>query len=143
MVVITVNPVQDPPIITDGVNPADTLYEITQEDTPILIVIDATDADGDDLDVLNAINGPSNGSVTGINDNDTAFTYTPNHGNIGNDSVTNVVCDNGAQTMCETVLVIITVTTVNDPHVISVDTEYETKPEDTSILILKTISKIL
>jgi len=140
MVVVTVNPVQDPPIITDGTNPVDTIYETTPEDTPINIVIIATDADGDNLDVVNAINGPSNGSISGINDNDTAFTYTPDPGFVGNDTVSIVVCDNGAPTMCDTVVVIITVTPVNDMPVISADTIYETTPEDIPITICISVS---
>ncbi len=109
---VTVNPVNDFPDLPG----TDTLTTTTPEGTPIQICLTATtDVEMDDLDVTNSFNGPNNGGITGLSDNDTCFTYTPTGTFNGNDTVTVVVCDNGAPSRCDTIVTIITVTPVNDP----------------------------
>ena len=113
MVIIDVIPVNDAPIITDdGGVPIDTLNASTDEDTPIILCLDAIDADGDTLDIVSVFNGPLNGQATGTLSGDTCFTYTPNADLNGPDTMSVVVCDgNGG---CDTVVVIVDVVPVND-----------------------------
>jgi gliding motility-associated-like protein len=130
LVIVDVTPVNDPPVITDGGGtPIDTLNTSTPEDTPITICLTAIDLDGDSLDVTGAFNGPLNGTITGIANGDTCFTYTPSPDFNGTDTVSVVVCDNNGG--CDTVLVIIDVTPVNDPP-IAVDDAAST-PQDTPV----------
>ena len=122
---VTVNPlVNNPPVITAG----DTVSTTTPEDTPITICILATDTDGGDLDVTTSFNGPADGAISGLNDGDTCFVYTPDLEYNGGDTVSVVVCDvNGG---CDTVVVVIDITPVNDPP--DANTDYISVAEDTA-----------
>ncbi|MBK9760425.1 MAG: tandem-95 repeat protein [Flavobacteriales bacterium] len=117
LVIIDVTPVNDPPIIIDGGDPVDTLNTTTPQDIPIVICLDAIDVDGDTLDVTVVVDPPGNGTVSGIANGDSCFTYTPDPGFTGSDTVTVVLCDNAGA--CDTVTVIIGVTPVtsNDPPI--------------------------
>lgn len=129
-VTIIVLPVNDPPIITDGGPPADTILVNIQPDTPTEICLEAIDFDGDSLDVVSVINGPDSGAVNGVLDGDTCFTYTPNNGFVGSDTLTAVVGDgNGGS---DTVVVVIGVFP-NEPPVAAPDTLYVTVAEDGSV----------
>ncbi|MBK6775612.1 MAG: tandem-95 repeat protein [Flavobacteriales bacterium] len=132
-VTIGVIPVDDAPVITDGGAPVDTINVTTPQDIPVTSCLDAIDADGDTLDVVEIIDGPDSGVVTGVLDGDTCFTYTPNAGYFGPDTLTAVVCDGTGS--CDTVVVVITVTEVipNQPP-IAVDDTAATL-EDTSVAI--------
>ncbi len=132
IVVITVDPLNDAPIITDGNGiPVDSATAATPEDQAIILCLSVTDADGDVVDVTGVLNGPAFGTISGLNDNDTCFTYTPDVNFFGTDSVLVVVCDvNGA---CDTVYVGITVTPVNDAP-LAVDDAASTD-EDTDVTI--------
>ena len=131
-VVIAVIPVNDPPIILNNGNPADTLNLSTDPDVPLVICPEVVDADGDSVDVVSIINGPDSGAVSGILDGDTCFTYTPNGGFIGTDTMTVVVSDGNGGT--DTVVVIVSVFP-NDPPVADSDTLNTTTPEDTPLVI--------
>ena len=123
-VVITVDPANDNPIITDGSGtPVDTITSLTNEDTPIKIIVNAIDPNGDNVDVVTIISGPNNGTVTGLADGDTALVYTPNDDFNGNDTVVAVVCDDGVPSLCDTVTIVITVDPVNDNPVITDGTD--------------------
>ncbi len=79
---VTVNPVNDFPDVPG----TDTLTTTTPEGTPIQICLTTTtDVEMDALDVTNSFNGPNNGGITGLSDNDTCFTYTPTGTFNGND----------------------------------------------------------
>jgi len=58
-VTITVSPVDDSPINNSG-----SFTAIGDEDTPLEIVIDATDADGDDLNITTSFNASDDGTLT-------------------------------------------------------------------------------
>ncbi|MEM7161020.1 MAG: Ig-like domain-containing protein [Bacteroidota bacterium] len=107
---IDVLPVNDIPVVT-GANgsPAinDTVTVNTVLDTPILICPDASDADGDLIDVTAATLSPNNGILSGLSDGDTCFTYTPDLGFLGMDTVTVIICDPTPE--CDTLTVIINV----------------------------------
>jgi gliding motility-associated-like protein len=118
-IVISVNPVNDAPVAVDD-------YATTPEDSCIQIAILANDTDVEnmiDLTTLVILSGPSNGTfvldpLTGI------LTYCPDSNFNGMDTLIYAICDSGfpAPGLCDTALVIITVTPVNDLPVAQVDT---------------------
>lgn len=134
VLIVEVTPVNDEPVITDSLGTAiDTLDVATLEDEPIIICLDAVDTDGDPLDVSGFLNGPSSGTLTGIGDGDTCFAYTPNADWSGTDTMNVVICDgNGG---CDTLAVVIEVSSVSDTPVADVDTAAFTMPEDAQVLL--------
>jgi hypothetical protein len=122
---ITVNPVNDPPVVPDTT-------VTTPEDTPIEVCVPFTDVDTGDVHVASIGCGPTNGTITSgptVNGNTVCVTYTPNTNYNGRDSICIVVCDNGG--LCDTGVIIINIPPVNDPPVVP-DTTVTT-PEDTPI----------
>jgi gliding motility-associated-like protein len=129
---ITVIPFNSPPTIIDGAgNSVDTLYYTTQEVTPIQICLSVVDLDLDAVDVTGFFNGPSNGLITGMNDGDTCFTYTPFTGFLGTDFVSIIVCDTAG--LCDTVVIVIDVVEILDPPVAVDDTA--SVPQGGSVII--------
>ncbi|MDQ7744962.1 tandem-95 repeat protein [Hydrogenophaga pseudoflava] len=117
-VLVTVTPVNDPPVPGDALDPdwdaADGRYEVsTPEDTPRTGTIAASDLDADTLSFTEQT-GPSNGTLT-IDSSTGAWTYTPDADYVGNDSFVVTVSDGHGGSVDVTVLV--TVTPVNDPPV--------------------------
>jgi len=110
-VIITVTPVNDAPMLVDD-------YATTPEDSCIQIAILSNDSDVEnmlDLSTLVIISGPSNGTfvldpITGI------LTYCPDSNFNGMDTLIYAMCDSGfpQPILCDTALVIITITPVND-----------------------------
>jgi gliding motility-associated-like protein len=110
-IIITINPVNDAPVAVDD-------YATTPEDSCIQIAILSNDTDVEnmiDLSTLVIISSPSNGTysldpTTGI------LTYCPDSNFNGIDTLIYAICDSGYPTpiLCDTALVIITVTPVND-----------------------------
>lgn len=103
-VTINVTPVNDPPV---AVNDYITAQSST-ETTPVNILENDTDVDGDDL-VLNTspLAGPYHGTVT-LNA-DGSFTYKSSFGYVGADSVRYKVCDTGTPSLCDEGVVFIDV----------------------------------
>ncbi|MCA9913678.1 MAG: tandem-95 repeat protein, partial [Anaerolineae bacterium] len=100
MVSITVNPVNDAPVVNDQT-------VITNEDVPVAITLMASDVDGDTLSY--SLGNPLNGILSGAAPN---LIYTPNQNFGGADSFSVQVCDpSGA---CDTAVISITVNPVND-----------------------------
>ena len=103
----------------------------TNEDTPVLIDIKANDSDPDNtnpqltITVLDSTNhgklvlDPTTGNVT----------YTPDSNYTGNDTLTYKICDSLGK--CDTAIVVITITPVNDPPII--DNETHTTPMNTPV----------
>ena len=121
IVVITVTPENDSPTISQ---PPVTV----PEDSMITFCPTINDIDAGDILVVSICGGPSNGLVT---DNDTCVTYTPTVNFNGQDTLCVVVCDQGG--LCDTVIVLITVTPVNDAP-IAVD-DADITSEDTPITV--------
>ncbi len=122
---ITVLPVNDPPFIPD------TLV-ITPEDTPIVVCLPITDPETTSQIHIGFIcDGPDNGSVStpsvnnASNPHEVCMTYTPNTNYNGTDSFCVIVCDNGNPIACDTSIITIIVTPVNDPP-IAVNDNYST-----------------
>jgi hypothetical protein len=118
IIIITVTPVNDPPVAVDD-------SETTPQDTPV--DIDVTDNDFDidgviDPTTVSEVNAPSNGSIT-IDPNTGVITYTPNTDFVGTDEFTYSVCDNGSPVLCDEAVV--TITVIPTP-----DTTYIPTPEE-------------
>ncbi len=116
---ITVNPVNDAPVASNG-----TLT--TAEDTPATGTLAASDVDGDALTYSIVLNG-TKGTATITNAATGAYTYTPNPNANGADSFTFNAHD--AALNSNTATVSVTITPVNDAPVASNGTL--TTPEDT------------
>ncbi len=89
-----------PPVIAQG----DTLiYDIPQDST-LTDCLTITDPDGDPINI-EVIDGPDNGSAS--TQNDSCFTYIPDPGFTGTDTLVIVACD--PQDNCDTIVIIINV----------------------------------
>jgi large repetitive protein len=88
-----------------------------------------SDIDGDDL-TYTLLDDVNDGTLT-LNP-DGSFVYNPDANYFGNDSFTYVVCDDGIPPLCDTVVVLITITPVNDAPIAEDDT-YTTN-EDTQLI---------
>ena len=121
-VVITVNPVNDPPVAVDDT-------ATTLEDNPVDIDLVANDDDpldpagNIDSTTVEVITDPLNGSVT-IDSVTGVATYTPDPNFNGVDSFEYVVCDDGnpLPALCDTAWAVITILPVNDQPVAINDT---------------------
>jgi gliding motility-associated-like protein len=126
-VIIIVTPVNDPPVaIRDNAS--------TLEDTPVTIGILGNDSDIDGVIVptsVSIIDQPNHGTVV-VNSNGT-IDYTPNTNYTGVDTLIYNVCDNGLPVLCDTALVVINITPVNDPPVANQDTA--TTPYNACVVI--------
>jgi CshA-type fibril repeat protein len=123
--IINVTPVNDPPVaIVD--------YNTTNEDTPVTGTVIANDSDVDgNLNPVgySMVSGPTSGTVV-LNPNGT-YTYTPAPGYFGTADFIYTVCDLGLPVYCDTAIVYITITSVNDLPV-AVNDIYTTA-EDTPV----------
>ncbi|MCX6244735.1 MAG: tandem-95 repeat protein, partial [Bacteroidetes bacterium] len=124
---VTVTPVNDPPV-------ANVDYYTTPEDTPVSGNVTGNDSD---IDGNLSPNGfalytpPTHGTITFSNNG--SFTYTPAPNYNGPDSFIYSACDLGMPILCDTAIVYINITPVNDPPVANDD--YATTPEDTPVTI--------
>jgi large repetitive protein len=121
---ITVHPVNDIPV-------ANNQSVTTPEDTPVGIVLTATDVDLADVLVYSIVTPPQHGVLTGTLPN---LTYTPDPNYFGSDSFTFKVNDGTVDSNIATVS--ITVTPVNDDPI--AHDQNLTTPEDTQLLITLT-----
>jgi gliding motility-associated-like protein len=101
-VIDTTGSVNHPPLANDD-------YYTTHEGVPVLTLPLANDydVDGDPL-TITVTSGPSNGTIV-QNPNGT-ITYTPDSGFVGNDTVHYTICDNGTPPLCDSAIIVITIT---------------------------------
>ena len=118
IVLITVNPVNDPPV-------ADDQSVETTQDTAVSITLTASDVDGDSL-TYSIIDNPLHGSLSGTA---SSVTYTPDMGYTGEDSFTFKANDGKEDSNVATAS--ITVTGVN--HAPVADDQSVTTDEDTAV----------
>jgi gliding motility-associated-like protein len=123
--VITVTPVNDPPIAINDIN-------TTNEDTPVSGNVSTNDdtTDGPD-DIYTLVTSPTNGTITFNADG--TYDYTPNPNFTGVDAFTYQLCDNGTPNLCDTATVTITINPVNDPPIANAD--FATTNEDVPVVI--------
>ncbi|CAF0787684.1 unnamed protein product [Rotaria sordida] len=128
LVVIFVGPVNDPPV-------ANIDHATTPEDVPVPINVPGNDTDNDgnlDPTSVTIVDQPNHGSVT-VDPVTGVIIYTPNPNFNGVDSLIYNICDSGIPPLCDTALVIINVTPVNDPPVANID--HASTNEDTQVTI--------
>ncbi len=121
IVIVVVTPINDPPVAVDD-------SASTSEDTPVVIVVLDNDSDPDSpLNNPSITDSPNNGTTV-VNPGDGSVTYTPDPDFVGVDSFMYSICDNGFPILCDTALVIVTVTPVTD-------TIIEVIPEDSTLVV--------
>lgn len=121
---ITIQDVNLPPMI-DSINgnpptayPTPNPVITTNEDQPLPICLDITDFD-QDLLIFSVVLPAQNGNVSGLNDGDSCFLYTPDPNFFGRDTIVIQVCDNGIPTRCTQAIIPIRIIQRNDPPVIT------------------------
>lgn len=107
-ITITVLPVNDPPVITETTT-------TVQENTSTQICVAYTDVENDPAVVSSPQTANASGTITDTNPSDACFTYTPNQGFVGKDTITVTVCDPGDPLVCTNGQVIVDVQ--DDPNV--------------------------
>ena len=81
----------------------------TTEGISVVIDVQNNDSDLDDDSLTTTIiSGPNNGTADTLNGD--SIQYIPNPGFTGTDTIIYVVCDNGTPPLCDTAIVIITIT---------------------------------
>ena len=138
LVVITINPVNDPPI-------ANRNDDITNEDTPVTVAILGNDSDTDaSIDPSSVVltENPKHGTVV-VNANG-SLTYIPNPNFSGKDTLVYRVCDNGSPlpVQCDTALVVITVNPINDPPIANWNADETAKNKAKTVSVLTNDSDI-
>ena len=134
VLVYVVVPENDPPIIIDPTtgNPADTLYVTLDEDsndTTCVSIINDDIANGDMI-TCSIFSDGINGTVSMTSD--TCIAYLPNANVNGKDTIIKIACDLGG--LCDTVVIVYTITPVDDtPIIIDPSTG---NPTDTLKIIL-------
>jgi hypothetical protein len=117
---LVITPVNDPP-------QAAPQALVTDEDTELSITLTGTDPDGDPLR-FTIVSDPAHGRISGLDPETGELVYTPNPEYNGDDTFSYKVCD--PEGLCDTALVEITVTPVNDPPV--AHDQVQTTDEDTA-----------
>ena len=133
LVIMTINPVNDYPIANPDV-------ATTNEDAPVTIPVLTNDnfgGDGPSTGTITVTTAPANGTAT-VNDGgtpndptDDQITYTPNPNFGGTDQFIYQICDSNGD--CDTALVIMTISPVNDYPVANPDVA--TTNEDAPVTI--------
>jgi gliding motility-associated-like protein len=126
LVIINVTPVNDAPI-------ANIDHATTPEDVNVDINVPSNDTDVDgnlDPTTVTIVDQPNNGTVT-IDPVTGVITYDPNQDFNGVDTLIYQICDTGLPVLCDTALVIINVTPVNDAPIANID--HATTPEDVNV----------
>ena len=124
----TVLPVNDPPQITIGGVPVDTLYFDVLEDIVTKLCVDVDDPDGDFVDLVDAspIEGYG-GAFEHLPLGDLCFFFAGDTNETGTTFGEIVVCDAQVPALCDTAVVVINILPVNDPpQIISEDLELDT-----------------
>ena len=123
-VLITVNPVNDPPV-------ANIQQLETDQNTPLQITLSGADPiDNDAISQFRIVNSPTNGQISNFNQMTGELTYTPNNNFFGSDSFTFKVIDSQGLESTESAAVSINVKEVTPPPVnnppVAVDKTIET-----------------
>jgi large repetitive protein len=116
LVIFTVTPVNDKPVAGDDA-------KTTAEDTPLSSTVATNDTDVDNnIDPASFVKlgGPKNGGI--VFNNNGGFVYTPALNFNGKDTVSYKMCDLGTPVLCDTAILVITVTPVNDKPIAARDT---------------------
>jgi gliding motility-associated-like protein len=116
LLIIDVLPVNDgPQVFTPGTTtPTDVIYATTPEDTMLTVCFEFFDIEGDSVFISSWNLLYPNGIVIDTLSDSICITYLPNLNFNGLDSIEVYFCDDNTDPLCDTVLLIIDVTPVND-----------------------------
>lgn len=115
IVIITVNNINDKPIAVDD------LFNFMNEDDSLIIHVKANDIDYDNnVLTVTIISQPQHGIATVLNGD--SVRYTPNPDYNGNDTFIYRICDNGLPPLCDTAIVVMAISPINDVPVANNDT---------------------
>jgi hypothetical protein len=126
-VVILVTPINDAPVAQPDA-------KMTEEDSTIIILVQANDMDIDGDELTTTIIGTSTQGVTAFEINMDSLRYTPPANFNGIDTLKYQICDNGLPQLCDTAEAIITIKPKNDAPIAVLDEEMTL--EDNAIVIL-------
>jgi gliding motility-associated-like protein len=103
----------DPPVVVDNNNfAADSIFFTTPEDVLLQACLNAVDPDGDPVVLSSATSVTNHGNTTPTGG--LCFMFQPAANYFGQEVLTVVVCDQGSPSLCDTAVVVITITPVND-----------------------------
>ncbi|MCF8372056.1 MAG: tandem-95 repeat protein [Bacteroidales bacterium] len=120
LLIIDVLPVNDGPLVfIPGTTTAtDVLYTTTPEDSMLTYCFEFFDIEGNNVSISGWNLLVPNGIVVDTLSDTICITYMPYENFFGIDSIEVYFCDDNADPLCDTVLLIIDVTPVNDPPLI-------------------------
>ena len=124
-VIFTVGAVNDKPLAVDDA-------KSTQEDSPVVVDVQAndTDLDGDNL-TTQILDSTNFGTLVLLNGD--SIQYSPDTNFNGKDTLTYRICDNGSPVLCDTATMIFTIGAVNDKPV-AVD-DVKSTEEDNLVVV--------
>ena len=125
IVIFTITSTNDQPVAVDDV-------KTTQEDSPVVVDVQANDSDLDG-DALTTEILDSTNSGTLILLNGDSIQFTPDTNFNGKDTLTYRICDNGTPVLCDTATVIFTINAANDKPLAIDDTK--TTEEDNLVVV--------
>ena len=116
---INIDNTNQPPVIEVGGNPVTSINANTDEDTPLLVSIEASDPDGDmtAISSITSLDGMGTFEISATDPMD--FTYTPQLNFSGQETLQVEICDQTVNSLCDQVDVVITVNPINDLPVIT------------------------
>lgn len=85
------------------------------EDSVLTLCFEWIDSEGDSIFFNGLAPAPSNGTILGLNDGDSCFTFIPDPGYDGPDTIGVIICDNGSPQACDTIYIPVFTDPVNDP----------------------------
>lgn len=138
-ITITVLPVNDPPVITETTT-------AVQENTATQICVTYTDVENDPAVVSDTESANLSGTITDPNPADACFTYTPDPGFVGKDTITVIVCDSVDPLICTSGQIVIDVQDdpatppIEEPVDPVVPPEDPVDPDDPSVIVPETNS---
>jgi gliding motility-associated-like protein len=127
-VTISVLPVNDPPVISETTT-------AIQENTSTQVCVIYTDIENDPAVVSEIGSTGGSGTVTDLNPSDACFTFTPDPGFIGKDTITVVICDPADPLICTTGQIIVDVLDdpLTPPVILPVDPPID--PDDPPVIV--------
>ncbi len=129
----TVTPQDDAPVVNN-------INRTIREDSNVRFAALPSDAELDGDDIALSVDTPSHGTAT-LRDDDTIL-YTPNANFFGTDTFHITAQDVTTDAKTTTALVTIVVQSVNDQPIIRNLSYYQTKPEDTQIVVPLNVSDV-
>ncbi len=143
-VIIDVIPENNPPYLLEEGIQTDSIYRTTLEDSTLIICLDFFDDNLDTVTISYFTPFTDNASISISEENDSCLVYDPNLNFYGLDSIEVIICDDGIPSLCDTIIIYIDVTDLNDAPIIENDQHifYDTTYENTEALVCFSIEDV-